>query len=216
MPSIIMADRGEQIALTDGDTVEASEDASTPIIIVDVAMKSLSSSLAASGVMGATGSSDSRGKSRSPPRAIIDRLERRSPNTPPSRGSRKSGISLAPTPPPRSVPQSQDVVTLVSRQASTASIRSDVLCGLASITAEQASAHVSITMQHHLVRERQDYGPLFNSARSSPRALQVGSMMLQLEDDNPPLVPPFRPLGQECTVMGEHFCRYHAGTQRKE
>jgi hypothetical protein len=55
MPSIIMADSGERIALTDGDTVEASEDASTPMIIVDVVMKSLSSSLAASGVMGATG-----------------------------------------------------------------------------------------------------------------------------------------------------------------
>ena len=76
MPSIIMADSGERIALTDGDTVEASEDASTPMIIVDVAMKSLSSSLADYGVMGATGSSDSRGKSRSPPRAISDRPEK--------------------------------------------------------------------------------------------------------------------------------------------
>ena len=75
MPSVIMADSGERIAITDGDTVEASEDASTPTIIVDVVMKSLSSSLAASGVMGATGSSDSRGKSRSPPRAIADRPE---------------------------------------------------------------------------------------------------------------------------------------------
>jgi hypothetical protein len=70
------------------------------VVIVDAVMKSLTSSLAASGVMGATGSSDSRGKSRSPPRAISDRQERSSPNTPPSRGSRKSGISPAPTPPP--------------------------------------------------------------------------------------------------------------------
>ena len=75
MPSIIMADSGERIALTYGDTLEASEDASTPMIIVDVVMKSLSSSLAATGVMGATGSSDSRGKLRSPPRAIADRPE---------------------------------------------------------------------------------------------------------------------------------------------
>jgi len=58
-------------------------------------------------------------------------------------------------------------------------------------------------MQHHIVRDRQDYGPLFNTARSSPRALQVGSMLLQLEDDNPPLAAP---LGlPTCTVMGEHF-----------
>ena len=64
MPSIVMADSGERIAITDGDAVEASEYDSTPMIIVDVVMKSLSSSLAASGVMGATGSSDSRGKSK--------------------------------------------------------------------------------------------------------------------------------------------------------
>ena len=30
MPSIIMAESGERIAIADGDTVEASEDASTP------------------------------------------------------------------------------------------------------------------------------------------------------------------------------------------
>ena len=51
MPSLIMAESGERIALTVGDTVEASEDASTPTIIVDAVMKSLSSSLGASGVM---------------------------------------------------------------------------------------------------------------------------------------------------------------------
>ena len=89
MPSIIMAESGERIAITDGDAVETSEDVSPSVIIVDAVMKSLTSSLAASGVMGATGSSDSRGKSRSPPRAITDRPERSSPNTRPSRGSRK-------------------------------------------------------------------------------------------------------------------------------
>ena len=62
MPSLIMAETGERIALTDGETVEASEDAATPTIIVDAVMKSLSSSLVASGVMGATGSSESMGK----------------------------------------------------------------------------------------------------------------------------------------------------------
>ena len=60
-------------------------------------------------------------------------------------------------------------------------------------------------MQHHIVRYRQYYGPLFNTARTSPRTLQVGSALLQLEDDNPPLAPPFGPLVQERTVMGEHF-----------
>ena len=82
MPSIIMAESGERVAITDGDVVEPSEYVSPSAIIVDAVMKSLTSSLAASGVMGATGSSDSRGKSRSPPRAIVDQLERSSPNTP--------------------------------------------------------------------------------------------------------------------------------------
>jgi hypothetical protein len=58
-------------------------------------------------------------------------------------------------------------------------------------------------MQHHLVRNRQDSGPLFNTARSSPRALQVGSMSLQLEDDNPPLAAPSGP--PDHTIMGMHF-----------
>ena len=53
--------------------------------------------------------------------------------------------------------------------------------------------------------KRQDYGPLFNIARSSPRALQVGSMMLQLEAGNQPVALPRVPLGQKRTVMGEHF-----------
>ena len=51
-PSLVMAEIGERIALTDGDAVEASEDASSPMISVDAVMKSLSSSLVASGVMG--------------------------------------------------------------------------------------------------------------------------------------------------------------------
>ena len=125
MPSLIMAETGERIAMTDSETVEASEDASTSMLIVDAAMKSLSSSLVGSGVMGVIGSSASRGQSRFPPRAITDRPDRSSPNTPPSRVFRKSGISLAPTPPPRSVPQSQGVVTPVTRQASAASVSSD-------------------------------------------------------------------------------------------
>ena len=74
IPSLIMAEIGERIALTDGETVEASEDASIPMIIVDAVMKSLSSSLAASGVMGATGSSESRGnQGLLHERSLIDR-----------------------------------------------------------------------------------------------------------------------------------------------
>ena len=52
---------GEHLAISDGDAVETSGDASPSVIIVDAVMKSLTSSLSASGVMGATGSSDSRG-----------------------------------------------------------------------------------------------------------------------------------------------------------
>ena len=52
VPSLIMTDTGERIAIADGETVDASEDASSSMIIVDAVMKSLSSSLAASGVMG--------------------------------------------------------------------------------------------------------------------------------------------------------------------
>ena len=98
-PSLIMSETGERIALRDGESVEASEDTSTPTVFVDAVMKSLSSSLVASGVMGAIGSSESRGKSRPRPRAIADRPDRSSPNTPPSRGTRQSGVSLVPTPP---------------------------------------------------------------------------------------------------------------------
>ena len=60
-------------------------------------------------------------------------------------------------------------------------------------------------MQHHIVRERQYCGPLFNTARTSARAMQIGSTLLQLEDDNPPLAPPFCLPAQERTVIGEHF-----------
>ena len=39
MPSIIMAESGERIAITDGDVVETSEDVSPLVIIVDAVMK---------------------------------------------------------------------------------------------------------------------------------------------------------------------------------
>ena len=58
----MMADTGERIPITDGDVVDASKDAKSSLIIVDAVRKSLSSSLVASHVLGATGSSESRGK----------------------------------------------------------------------------------------------------------------------------------------------------------
>ena len=98
LPYLVMADTGERIALADGDAVDVSEDATSSLIIVDAVMKSLSSSLAASRVQGATGSPESRGKSRSPPPAIVDHTDRGAASTPPSRGTRHSGTSPAPTP----------------------------------------------------------------------------------------------------------------------
>ena len=65
IPSLVMADTGERVAIADGETLDASEYARSSLIIVDAAMKPLSSSLVGSHVMGAIGSSESRGKSRS-------------------------------------------------------------------------------------------------------------------------------------------------------
>ena len=62
-----MADSGERTPITDGDDVDASEDATSSLIIVDAVTHSILSSLVASHVMGgAIGSSESRGKSISP------------------------------------------------------------------------------------------------------------------------------------------------------
>ena len=61
-PSLIMMDTKGRLSITAGDTVDASEDATSSLIIVVAVMKSLSLSLVASHVMGATGSSESRGK----------------------------------------------------------------------------------------------------------------------------------------------------------
>ena len=41
LPSLIMTYTGERIAVADGDTVEASEDATSSLVIVDAVMKSL-------------------------------------------------------------------------------------------------------------------------------------------------------------------------------
>ena len=55
LPLLITADAGDRLAIADGDTVEASEDATSSLIIVDAVMKSLSSSLAAPHAMGGNG-----------------------------------------------------------------------------------------------------------------------------------------------------------------
>ena len=63
---------------------------------------------------------------------------------------------------------------------------------------------MTISLQHHLVRERQYYGQLIASGRASPRVVNVGSMLLQLDDITPLPALSFAPLVQERTVMGYH------------
>ena len=77
----------------------------------------------------------------------------------------------------------------MTRQSSSRSIRSDPFGGLASTSAEQASAQMNSSMQRILARGRQDYGPLVGQGRVSPRAVQVGSVLFQLGDVQPPLPP---------------------------
>ena len=67
-------------------------------MIAENVMASLTSSMTASHVPGLTGSSESRKKSRSPPREIMDRPGRSQHGTPPSRGTARSGASPANTP----------------------------------------------------------------------------------------------------------------------
>ena len=129
---------------------------------------------------GATGSSESKRKLRSPPLALIDRPDRGTASTPLSRGTRQSGISPAPTP-PRSAQLPQGAPTLVTRKSSATSIRPDAVGRLASISAEQASAQIIISLQHHCARDRQYYGPVIIFGRTSPRMVQVGSIMLPSE-----------------------------------
>ncbi len=99
MTYLVIVVTGERIPLTDGDAAEGSEMTANSFIIADAMMKSLSSSLATSYVLGATGSSECRRKSRSPTPGSVTRAERRAPGTPQSRSTRHSGVSLASTPP---------------------------------------------------------------------------------------------------------------------
>ena len=70
-------------------------------------------------------------------------------------------------------------------------------------------------MQQHLLGDRQDYGPLINSGRTSPRVVQVGSMLLQLDDTDTPLAPPSAPPTQERTVMGTTMRKSCRSSTRK-
>jgi hypothetical protein len=63
-------------------------------------------------------------------------MDRGVASTPPSRGTRHSGTSPAPTP-QRSAPLSQGTPTSMTRKSSATSVRSDAFGGLASITVEQ-------------------------------------------------------------------------------
>ena len=95
-PTLIGGPRREVPAIEDsGEGPEFVES----YIIADVVMKSLTSSSTASHVMGATGSSESRRKSRSPPpRGNVQLAERSAPGTPSLRGTRRSRTSPAMTP----------------------------------------------------------------------------------------------------------------------
>ena len=41
-----------------------------------------------------------------------------------------------------------------------------------------------------MLRDRQEYGLFVGQSRTSPRVVQIGSMLLQLDDVQPPLPPP--------------------------
>ena len=79
------------------DSTEGPEFADS-YIIADAVMQSLTSSLTASNVCGANGSSEARRKSRSPPRGSSSRSGPSLPGTPSLRGARRSGVSPAATP----------------------------------------------------------------------------------------------------------------------
>ena len=173
-------------AIEDGDDGHLFADS---YMIVENVIASLTSSVTASHVLGMTGSSESRKKSRSPPREIMDRPGRSQQGTPPSRGTVRSGASPANTPSRMAAIANDAFMLPMTRQSSSRSICSDPIGVLASITAEQASAQLDASMQRILARDRQDYGPLVGQGRVSPRGVQVGSMLLQLEDEHSPMPP---------------------------
>ena len=159
-------------------------------MIAENVMASLTSSMTASHVPGLTGSSESRKKSRSPPREIMDRPGRSQHGTPPSRGTVRSGASPANTPSRTAAVANDAFLSPMTRQSSSRSIRSDPFGGLASTPAEQASVQMDASMRRILTRDCYEFGPLVGQGRASPRAMRAGSMLLQLDDAQPPLPPP--------------------------
>ena len=95
MPVAVGEAEIELPAVEDGDDSHLFADS---YMIAESVMKSLTSSVTASRVLGLTGSSESRKKYRSPPREITDRPGRSQQSTPPSRGTVRSGASPANTP----------------------------------------------------------------------------------------------------------------------
>ena len=159
-------------------------------IIADAAMQSLTSSLTASNVYGANGSSETRRKSRSPPRGTPSRSVPSLPGTPFSRGARRSRVSPAATPTRvKSLTGTEIVLSPLTRKSSVGSVHSDPFGGVASTAAEQNAAQMATSMQQRMMRDRQEYGPLIGSGRVSPRVVQIGSMILPLDDVQPPLAP---------------------------
>jgi hypothetical protein len=173
-------------AIEDGDDSHIDADS---YVIAESVVASLTSSVTASHVLGISGSSESRKKSRSPPCEIMDRPGRSQQGTPPSRGTVRSGASPANTPSRMAAIANDAFLSPMTRQSSSRSIRSDPFGALASTTAEQASAQMDASMQRIFERGRQYYGPLVGQGRVSPRVVHVGSVLLQLEDVQPPLPP---------------------------
>ena len=200
MPVVAGEAEVELPAIEDGDDSHIFADSYR---IAENVMASLTSSVAASRVLGMTGSSESRKKSRSPPREIMDRPGRSQQGTPPSRGTARSGASPANTPSRMAAVANDVFLSPMTRQSSLRSIRSDPLGGLASTPAEQASAQMDASMQRTLARGRRDYGPLVGQGRVSPRVAHVGSIWLQLRDVQPPSPPPASV--PENTDMGRHY-----------
>ena len=131
-------------AIEDGDDSHIDADS---YVIAESVVASLTSSVTASHVLGISGSSESRQKSRSPPREIMDRPGRSQQGSPPSRGTVRSGARPANTPSRMAAIANDEFLSPMTRQSSSRSIRSDPFGALASTTAEQASAHMDASMQ---------------------------------------------------------------------
>ena len=133
-------------AIEDGEDSRIFADS---YMIAENVMASLTSSMTASHVLGMTGSSESRKKSRSPPREIMGRPGRSQQGAPPSRGTARSGASPAHTPSRMAAAANDAFLSPMTRQLFSRS-RSDPFGGMASTSVEQASAQIDAYMQKDL------------------------------------------------------------------